>query len=307
VRKNTLMFQALMRFLEKLDIPVIATIRDSQNYVRAAEQGVHVLCEKPLATSVADCQIIEQACEQNGVYLMVAYRLHFEAANLKAIDIARSGKLGTPRLFSSFFSHVVRADDIRRDPEVGGGASYDLGVYCINAARHLFGAEPVEVFANVIEKDGTDDTVTVLLKFPEDGLAHFCISNSVAGVSSYRIAGDQGDLRVEPAFEYSEGNTHYLTIGEKTKETSFKKSDQFAPEIVYLSRCILEGKTPEPSGEEGICDVRVVEAILTSARKRKPVMLPHYQRRDRPSSDQQLQKPPISKPKTVNAPGPSVR
>src|SRR6187399_274236 len=178
--------------------------------VRAAERGVHVLCEKPLAMSVEDCQLIEQACERNGVHLMVAYRLHFEEANLKAIEVARSGKLGTPRLFSSFFSHVVRAGDIRREPEVGGGASYDLGVYCINAARHLFGAEPVEVFANVIEKDGTDDTVTVLLKFPEDGLAHFCISNSVAGVSSYRIAGDQGDLRVEPAFEYSEGNTHYL-------------------------------------------------------------------------------------------------
>jgi len=111
--------------------------------VRAAERGVHVLCEKPLATSVQDCELMRAACEQSGVRLMVAYRLHFEAANLKAIDIARSGKLGTPRLFSSFFSHVVRAGDIRRDPEVGGGASYDLGVYCINAVRHLFGAEPI--------------------------------------------------------------------------------------------------------------------------------------------------------------------
>lgn len=275
--------------------------------VRAAERGVHVLCEKPLATSVEDCERMRAACEQSGVHLMVAYRLHFEAANLKAIEIAGSGKLGTPRLFSSFFSHVVRAGDIRRDPEVGGGASYDLGVYCINAARHLFGAEPIEVFANAIEKAGTDDTVTVLLKFPDDRLAHFCVSNSIAGVSSYRIAGDRGDLRLEPAFEYSEGNTHYLTIDGKTKERSFPKSDQFAPELVYFSRCILEDETPEPSLEEGICDVRVVEAILTSVRSGKPVTLPPYQRQERPSSDQEIKKPPISKPKTVNAPGPSIR
>lgn len=275
--------------------------------VRAANRGVHVLCEKPLATSVEDCKAMGEACERNGVYLMVAYRLHFEAANLKAIDIARSGKLGEPRLFSSFFSHVVREGDIRREPEVGGGAAYDLGVYCINAVRHLFAAEPIEVFAHVIERNGTDDTTTVLLKFPNDRLAHFCVSNSVAGVSSYRVAGDKGDLRLEPAFEYADGNTHFLTIDEKTKRKSFPKSDQFAPELVYFSRCILDEEAPEPSVEEGICDLRVVEAILSSARSGKPVKLPPFQRQDRPSSDQEIRKPPISKPDTVNAPAPGIR
>ncbi|HEU5077456.1 MAG TPA: Gfo/Idh/MocA family oxidoreductase, partial [Polyangiaceae bacterium] len=202
---------------------------------------------------------------------------------------------------------VVRPGDIRRDPEVGGGAAYDLGVYCVNAARHLFAAEPVEVTAQVVEKEGVDDTTTVLLRFPDDRLAHFCVSNSVAGVSSYRIAGDKGDLRLEPSFEYAEGNTHYLTIDGKTKEESFGKSDQFAPELIYFSRCILEGKTPEPSIEEGICDIRVIEAVLTSARSGKPVKLPPYQRRERPGPGQKIKKPPISKPKTVNAPGPSER
>ncbi len=275
--------------------------------VRAAECGVHVLCEKPLATSVEDCEAMGEACERNGVCLMVAYRLHFEAANLKALEIAHSGKLGTPRLFSSFFSHVVRPGDIRNDPEVGGGASYDLGVYCINAARHLFAAEPIEVSAQVVEKNGVDDTTTVLLRFPNDRLAHFCVSNSVAGVSSYRIAGDHGDLRLEPAFEYAEGNTQYLTIDEKTQKKSFPKSDQFAPQLVYFSTCILDGKAPEPSAEEGICDIRVVEAILSSARTGKAVKLPPYQRRERPGPEQQILKPPISKPETVNAPGPSIR
>ncbi|HEY6729149.1 MAG TPA: Gfo/Idh/MocA family oxidoreductase [Polyangiaceae bacterium] len=275
--------------------------------VRAADRGVHVLCEKPLATSVEDCEAMGEACARNGVYLMVAYRLHFEAANLKAIEIARSGELGEPRLFSSFFSHVVRSGDIRRDPEVGGGACYDLGVYCINAVRHLFAAEPIEVSAQVVEKNGADDTTTVLLRFPDDRLAHFCVSNSVAGVSSYRIAGDRGDLRLEPAFEYAEGNTHYLTVDEKTKRNAFPKSDQFAPELIYFSQCILDQRVPEPSVEEGICDIRVVEAILASARTGKPVKLPPYQRRERPSADQEIRKPPISKPDTVNAPSPGIR
>ena len=180
-------------------------------------------------------------------------------------------------------------------------------MYCINAARHLFDAEPIEVFASALMKNGTDDTTMVLLKFPGDRLAQFCISNSVAGVSSYRIAGTRGDLRLEPAFEYAEGNEHYLTVDGKTSHESFKKRDQFAPELVYFSRCILEDVDPEPSAEEGMCDLRVVDAILGSARSGKPVALPPYRRSRRPEPEQEIKKPAISKPKTVNAPGPSVR
>jgi predicted dehydrogenase len=79
--------------------------------------------------------------------LMIAYRLHFEEANMTAVRIARSGKIGDPRFFTSAFSMQVRPDNIRTDKEKGGGTLYDIGIYCINAARYLFGAEPTEVFA----------------------------------------------------------------------------------------------------------------------------------------------------------------
>ena len=125
-------------------------------------------------------------------------------------------KLGQVKLFSSFFTHVVRGGDIRREPEVAGGATYDLGVYCINAARHLFDAEPTLALANAIEKDGVDDTLSAILHFPGERLAQFCVSNSVAGVSSYRIAGTDGDLRVEPGYEYVNAIVHHLTIDEET-------------------------------------------------------------------------------------------
>jgi predicted dehydrogenase len=275
--------------------------------LRAADAGAHVLCEKPLAPTAEDCRAMVDACDACEVKLMVAYRLHFDEATLQALEIARSGKLGEPRLFSSVFTHVVRADDTRRDPTVAGGATYDLGVYCINAARNLFGAEPTDVFADAVFVDGTDDTLSAILHFPGDRIAQFSVSNSVAGVSSYRIAGTEGDLRVEPGYEYVGELVHHLTIGDDTKEKKFKRGDQFAPELKYFSDCILNDREPEPSGEEGWCDVRVVEALLESARSRRPVELPIYERRRRPSPLQSDHEPPVSKPETVHAPDPSLR
>lgn len=293
----------------RIDAVYIATPNSTHRdfALRAAAKGVHVLCEKPLAPTSADCMSIIDGCKKAGVKLMVAYRLHFEEATLEAIDVARSGKLGKPRLFSSFFSHVVRPGDIRTEADVAGGAVLDLGVYCINAARNLFEAEPTLVTADLIEKDGVDDTTSAILHFPGDRIAQFCVSNSVAGASSYRIAGSDGDLRVEPAYEYVEPLVHYLTIDGETKKKSFDKVDQFAPELLHFSECILGGREPEPSGEEGWCDIRVAEAILTAARSRSPVALEPYQRRRRPRLEQVEHIRPVKKQEPVHAPSPSLK
>lgn len=275
--------------------------------LRAANLGVHVLCEKPLATSSAEGLEMAEVCSRNGVRLMVAYRLHFDAATLQALEIARSGQLGALRLFSSFFCHVVRPDDIRRDPSLGGGALYDLGVYSVNTARQLFGSEPTAVLGAAVYRMGTDDSVTATLEFPGGALAQFCVGNSTAAVSSYRIAGTEGDLRVEPAYDYDGERVHHLTVGGRTHRTVFKKGDQFAPEISYFSDCILNQRDPEPSAEEGWCDVRVLEAIHESARTRRAVDLPAYERKRRPTLSLADFASPVSRPETVNAPSPSVR
>lgn len=275
--------------------------------LQAAALGVHVLCEKPLALTVADCEEIAQACNLAGVKLMVAYRLHFEAANLGALELVKSGKIGDPRVFESVFSHVVRPGDIRQRPSMGGGAVYDLGVYCINAARNLFRDEPVLVFATAQYRNGVDDTTTAILRFPHDRVAHFTVSNSTAAISSYRIAGTEGDLRVEPAYEYFDKLEHHLTIDGQTSHESFAKRDQFAPELECFSRCILENREPEPNVEEAIDDLRVVEAILESASSGKPVPLAPRQRARRPSSSQEAKKPAVGKQHPVNAPSPSLK
>lgn len=275
--------------------------------LRAAAAGVHVLCEKPLATTVADCEEMAEACRRAGVKLMVAYRLHFEEANLKAQELAKFGKIGDPRVFESVFSHVVRPGDIRERPDLGGGAVLDLGVYCINAARNLFRDEPVLVFAVAQFRDGVDDTTTAILQFPRGRVAQFTVSNSLAAVSSYRVVGTDGDLRVEPAYEYFDKLEHYLTVDGKTSHESFGKRDQFAAELEYFSRCILENIDPEPNAEEAIDDLRVVEAILQSAATGKCVPLEPRQRERRPNMSQQSKWPAVGKERTIHAPSPSLK
>jgi predicted dehydrogenase len=277
---------------------------------RAARCRAHVLCEKPMAETVDDCLAMIHVCRENQVLLMIAYRLHFEEANLRAIELAQSGQLGELRIFSSIFSQEVREGDVRTKGELAGGALYDMGVYPINAARNLFRDEPDEVFATCVSgTDGrfqnVDEISGALLRFPGGRVAQLTASLNAAHVSTYRLVGSKGDLRVEPAFGYTNELTHFLTIGGETREQRFAKRDQFAPELVSFSRCILEGREPEPSGEEGLADVRIVRAIFRSAETGKAVRLTPFERSQRPSLAQEIHKPPVPHVETVRAPSPS--
>src|SRR3954454_7352336 len=115
--------------------------------IRAARAGVHVLCEKPMAVTAGECEAMIDACRTHRVKLMIAYRLHFEAINLAVIDLVRQGRIGVPKFFNSSFSLTLRSGNIRADKALGGGSLYDIGVYCINAARRIFRAEPTDVMA----------------------------------------------------------------------------------------------------------------------------------------------------------------
>ena len=273
---------------------------------RVARAGVHVLCEKPMAETVDDCTAMIDVCKQRGVKLMVAYRLHFEAANLSAIEIVKSGVLGEPRIFSSVFTSMVPQGDVRTQGELVGGALYDLGVYQINAARYLFQDEPVEVLASC--QTGFDErftdvdgTTTAILRFSSGRVAQLTASLAATRSSSYRIIGTQGELRVEPAFDYTTELKHHLTIGDKTSVRSFPVRDQFAPELLHFSECILHDREPEPSGEEGRADVRIVRAIFRAAETGKAVMLTPYARSTRPGIEHELHCPPVPEVAPVHA------
>jgi len=279
---------------------------------RAAQAGVHVLCEKPMAVTEEDCLSMIQVAEEHGVKLMVAYRLHFEEANLKAIDLVQGGKLGDARLFDSVFTMQVKEGDIRLSPrELGGGTLYDIGIYCINAVRNLYGAEPMEVVAFSSNNGDPrfrqcEEMTSAILRFPgRERLATFTCSFGAADVSSYRVVGTEGNFVMDPAYEYAEELVQRVTINGRTRERTFPKRDQFAPELISFSECILSGAAPEPSGWEGLADVRVIRALYQSADTGQPVSLAPFEKQDRPSLDQKITRPPVTKPELVNAEAPS--
>jgi glucose-fructose oxidoreductase len=272
--------------------------------IRAANAGVHVLCEKPLAVTVAECERMIEACDSAGVKLMTAYRLHFEKLSLTAIDLVRRGKIGEPKFFSSTFSMKVKPGNIRTQEELGGGTLYDLGVYCINAVRHLFAAEPIEVFAYSVNAAGAripeiDESTSAVLRFDGDRVATFVTSFNAADTGFYVVAGTKGSLCLDPAYEYAEGLAYELTVGGRTTTKQGKKSDQFAPELVHFSDCVLRDREPEPSGREGMQDVRIVEALYESARRNEPVEIPPYEESKRPTRRQEMRRPGIRKPELV--------
>jgi predicted dehydrogenase len=278
--------------------------------VRAAEAGIHVLCEKPMAVTEDECWKMITAAEQSNIKLMIAYRLHFEKSNLKAIELVQSGVLGVPRFFSSVFTNQIREGDIRLQRETGGGTVLDIGIYCINAARYLFRSEPVEVTAVSVSGPDprfreVDEMTSAVLRFPDNRLATFTSSFGTSDVSSYRVVGTKGDLRVEPAYEYVQRLTHYVTVDGSVKQHTFRTRDQFAPELIYFSRCIQTGERPEPCGHEGLADVRVIQAIYQSAKEKRPIAIPRTEKQDRPTLEQEIYEPPVSPPDLVHTQSPS--
>jgi len=278
--------------------------------VRAARAGIHVLCEKPLAVNERECQEMIDACAAHKVKLMTAYRLHFERANLDAIEIVRSGKLGEPRIFNSLFGYQVKAGNIRTQKQMGGGAVYDIGIYCINAARYLFQDEPIAVSAAMFHTDKkrfseTDAITSAILTFPNNQVASFTCSFDSADMATYTVAGTKGKLRLEVAYEYTTEINLEVSVGEKTQKRTYDTRDQFGPEMAYFSDCILKNRKPEPSGEEGLADVRIIRALFESARTRRQIKLPKLVKRVRPSRKQEISKPAVKEPKLVHTEAPA--
>jgi len=282
----------------------------------AAQYKIHVLCEKPMAPSSEDCLSMIDSAEANDIQMMIAYRLHFESANLEAIKIAKSQSLGHLRVFNATFTAPIQDENnIRLKSELAGGPLYDIGIYCINAARYLYQEEPIEVFGmSASSRDPkfheVDESTTAVLRFPNNKLATFTCSFGAAGCSSFDLVGSTGRLHLENAFDFASPMELTVVKAGKTTKKKYPKRDQFAPELIYFSDCILKNKEPEPSGSEGLADVRIIEALLESIELGQTVSLLDLtidapQIENRPSMVQNITRPGIPEPKLMHAKDPS--
>jgi predicted dehydrogenase len=241
--------------------------------IRAAKAGKHVLCEKPMATSVADAQAMVNACRAAKTKLMIAYRCQYEAVNLEAIQIIKQGRLGTVQAIESANGFVERAGEWRLNKKLaGGGPLMDMGIYSLNACRYLTEEEPryIEGFCSVIDHDGrfdqVEENVSFMIRFPS-GIVASCNTTYGAQMDGYvRVHGSKGTMHLQPAFSYEGIKLTTRIQGEPDTEKASNLNDpgQFTTMADNFSDCIINDVEPRTNGEEGLRDMKYIAEIYKS-------------------------------------------
>jgi len=250
--------------------------------IRAAKAGKHVMCEKPMAVSVAECEAMIAACKTANRKLMIGYRCHFEPFNLEAMRLARTGAAGKIRYVRTEHGFTQGSPSAWRLKRAlsGGGSLMDMGVYSLQAARYMTGEEPIAVTA----RESTDrrdprfteveDIIDWTLEFPSGAIAS-CQSMYSANQNHILLMGDKGRIELEPATRY-DGNHMWLGRDGREREVTppaGPAKTQFAGQLDHLAQCVRSGREPIVSGEEGLRDMRIVEAIYRSAREGRTIRL----------------------------------
>lgn len=238
--------------------------------IRAARAGVHAMVEKPLARTEAESIAMIEAFARANKWLMTAYRLHMHPGTLEVLDLVRSGAIGDPRYFSSSFSFNMAPGNHRLLAEHWGGPLQDIGVYCINAVRQIFADEPTG--ATAMRSIGTDDrfseveeVIAATLQFPKGRIGQFVCSFGADGIDSYSVVGTTGYIEVQGGYRFEGAMSYRMSQNGKVTEKTFPVSDHFSAQTAYFSECFQNGTRPEPDGEEGLADMRVMLAIEAAA------------------------------------------
>jgi predicted dehydrogenase len=248
--------------------------------VRGFQAGKHVLTEKPMASTPAECQQMIDAGRKADRKLMVAYRCRYEPYNQEAIRISRSRELGPIKvILADHGFNIGDPSQWRLKKELaGGGSLMDIGIYSLQAARYLSGEEPTEVNAVMYNTPGdprfkeVEETVNFQLRFPSGVLANCTSSYGYAGQNHYRVVGTEGWLEMDPATSYRDlrMRVHRRNV---TEERELPQRDHFALEMDHMAGCVMENKEPLTPGEEGLRDLKIMMAIYEAARLGKTVKL----------------------------------
>jgi len=275
--KNIYNYQTYDQLRDNSEVDIIYVVlpngMHAEYTVRGFHAGKHVLSEKPMATTPAECQQMIDAGRKASRKLMVAYRCRYEPYNQEAIRIARQQDFGPIKVILA--DHGFNIGDPTQwrlnKALAGGGSLMDIGIYSLNAARYLTGEEPSEINAMMYTTPNdprfkeVEETINFQLRFPSGVLANCTSSYGYAGQNRYRVAATKGWFELEPATIYS-GLRMYVHHDNTMEERILPVRDHFALEMDHMSGCVMDNKEPLTPGEEGLRDLTILMKIYEAAR-----------------------------------------
>ena len=251
--------------------------------VEAMNNGKHVLCEKPLALNAQQAEEMVETAHDNGVVLSEAFMYRYHPLQQEVASLVRGGDLGEPRLVRASFSFMqTDEDDYRRDPGMGGGALFDVGCYCIHIARRVFAREPTAVTAKSLydPQTGIDTTTTALMEFDGGGIALIDCSFSLSFRATYEIVGSDASVIVpnfllggQAAGDHAEAGDYCLSRGGEDEERRSQAGSMYVSEIEAMSRRVLGDDVFLLAAEDGLNNMRALDAVAASARTGQKVQV----------------------------------
>lgn len=271
--KNIYNYSNFDQIANNADIDVVYVVLPPSMHreysIRAANAGKHVWCEKPMAVTAAECQQMIDACKKNKTSLAIGYRLQHEPNTQEYRRIVNNKLLGKVQQVASAAGYREnRTDHWKQKREMGGGVLLDMGVYAIQGARLGAGMEPIAVISAQtsttrpeIYKNGLDETVVARLAFPGGAFADIKTSFG-EGLNQLDITCEKGAIKMAPYQAYA-GNRGSSPLGEINfpYDVPWQQAKQMDDDAL----AIMQGKPMLVPGEEGLRDIRVVEAIYKSA------------------------------------------
>jgi len=275
-------YQSYDTLKDNPDVDVIYVVLPNSMHaeytIRGVQAGKHVLSEKPMANTPADCQAMIDAAKKAGKKLMVAYRCRYEPFNKEMIRMAREQELGPVKVIVA--DHGFNIGDptqwrLKRE-FAGGGSLMDIGIYSLQAARYITGEEPTEINAVSYTTPGdvrfkeVEETINFQLRFPSGVLANCTSSYGYSGQNKYRVIATKGWFELEPATSYT-GLRMKIRRNNATEDRDMPQRDHFALEMDHMSECVMDNKDPLTPGEEGLRDLKLMMAIYEAAKTGRTV------------------------------------
>ncbi|CAG0940355.1 D-xylose 1-dehydrogenase (NADP+) [Anaerolineae bacterium] len=246
--------------------------------IRAAERGKHILCEKPFASNTAEVDEMIASAKQHRVVLMEAFMYRFHPQYARAQELIADGAIGELQVIRSAFSFRLEdLQNIRMQKQLSGGSLMDVGCYCVNQARFVAGAEPVEVQANAVLGNASqvDEIFAGILRFPGDVIAHFDSGFRQAYREMLEIAGSQGRIVVErpikPGMAGGIGRITLVRADDSHETITTESANHYQLMCEHFADAVMNGAPLRYPPEEGRAQMRVIDALYEAARSGKVV------------------------------------